>query len=429
MSIYRVPTFILRPLRKYKSIKSTNNVGGQFDFLQDTAEVLTKYLAVASLSILSKYDIDLFKELSRKIFISSSVGPWINAIEESSKALKDIKQTSKYGSFYLEYDKHDKKQKLKEIDVLLSEVLDVFKSIGIKTNLSKSYSIIDFLKKFLFIRNKDAHIRPSDIKLAKLIDPFYKAIQDLLMLIDFDYFVFNARYISHYCELVDENPIGRDYTGEDKLFFWASSPFLNDKMQNFQLVHFCHDSQEVYFLNDQVNKKQEADYICYYDKTVIHAKLNIDWLIEEKEVNRDVKINLDEYIKNKKLLNAEGFEWVGVDFTTQQYELLPRKGAIYYFYIELNIFNVHFEHLLYIGRTEDLKERFRTYLLNAKNYDDSRKEILKMFHQYNDNVKFKFCYVSSSARREDLEELIYRVFDPEINLIKPSKTDRGQRGG
>ena len=115
MSIYRVPTFILRPLRKYKSIKSTNNVGGQFDFLQDTAEVLTKYLAVASLSILSKYDIDLFKELSRKIFISSSVGPWINAIEESSKALKDIKQTSKYGSFYLEYDKHDKKQKLKEI--------------------------------------------------------------------------------------------------------------------------------------------------------------------------------------------------------------------------------------------------------------------------------------------------------------------------
>ena len=83
---------------------------------------------------------------------------------------------------------------------------------------------------------------------------------------------------------------------------------------------------------------------------------------------------------------------------------------------------------MYVGKTEEtLRERFRKYFYEKKNFETGRPKLVIMFDLYQGYVHFCCTVVTDTNRIEKIEEALLNAFIPPCNDRYPTEIRRPMR--
>lgn len=413
------PSFLLEAHDAYIRCSQLGDDYFKFKALESTFATLVKYLGTTfSVMALDKAP-PVGAEAASLIFSSSSLGGWIDAIEKvCQKATHFETAQQSHCKFFSQYKNHPDKSALKNIERELTTVTRLLNERGYRLDFPKSTSIVRALRYLVQFRNKLAH-GALDIPFFVKAEPAYKhCLAMLLELVPFDMFEFWGHY-GNYSVSFSGRPIYLDE--RPKYTFWITSNLLSGGVaSSVPFVQYQEEARSVFFLNDEASEDEpESQFIDYTSGKVIYRKIDFDW----RTINRAevvTQLQWHRYLEYRKILSNEMFEWVEVPISESSLNVLSDQSAIYVFHIDLDILSDKMRHILYVGKTGDIRTRLRSYLRVQKGYDESRPAISRMFELYGDAVKFRYALTPKESLAL-IERAVYEAVRPEFNLIAPAQ--------
>ena len=413
-----LPSFIWDPFDHYVRCRDIDDCYYKFKALESVCASTIKYAGTTFALIANDQTADLGFETYGKIFQSSSLGGWLSAIDVVCRQSRNLPpEIESYCNTYNDYTGHPSRATLDEIAGHLGVVFEALRTQGYRTKEPQSLNLIRALGYIVEIRNKCAHGALDIQFFATIEQEFLKALQSILFLIPFSKFVFWGRIGSYPVRYIDRPEYRKQ--GRD-LSFWVESPLLSEGFsENIPCLVHSEDSRSLYCLNDAADEDDPvAEYVDYGSGHVIYRRVEFSWPLAHAPRVAGRAARPIDIAEHTQVLNRGDLSWREIQLTTAAIEASADESGIYVFVTECVVLDRKIEVVLYVGKTESLRNRLRSYLRVKKGYDDSRPEISRMFDVYGETAKMMFAGASVDEIA-GLERAVYEVTMPEFNLIAP----------
>lgn len=414
--MYRLPTFVRSTLDQYTSKRGLADDYLRFGALQSVYATVIKYVGTTFALIAADHHPDLKDEAWGSIFDSTSLGGWIQAADSvcriSSKLPDKVKS---YCEVYSAYRRHQRRDILDKITDYINIIVAELTNRGYRIDSGKSLNLIRVLKYTITIRNKCAHGVPDPLFFSRVESAFFSSLKLILKLIPFSEFTFWGEYGSNSIEFIEHPPPYKrksPYT-----HFWVESDLLSDnRSENIPFLVYKTDSRTIYCLNDKVDvDSPTSEFIDHSSGYVIYREVRRDWPKRPPSPRRLIRPR--HYERHMSILHRD-FNWRNIILTNANIEACSDEIGVYVFVTQVPLGSLQVEVILYVGKTNNLKDRLRAYVRIKQGYDDTRPGISHMFKVYGDRAKMQF----SPLRADELaavENAIYETTMPEYNFIAP----------
>lgn len=399
---------------RYHSGRDLPDDYSKYKALESVYAATTKYVGTTFALIAGDRNSELRDETWGKIFDSSSLGGWLDAVEDVCKQASRLSDgVRSHCAEYSDYRRHPRKDELDRVAKHLNAVISELEKTGYKLDRLSSLNLIRALKCSVTIRNKCAHGAFDSPFFNRIDKHYHQALKIILHLIPFSVFVFWGRYGSNALELVENPPARRPRTRD--AHFWVESPLLSERYtKHIPFMVYREDSQSTYFLNDRVTT-DEPEFIDYQQGNVIYRSIQREWTVPEDTRRR--RLRPENYRQHIDVLSSD-LTWREVPLTLSGADTATNETGIYMFTTRTSVGGRPIEVVLYVGKTTNLTDRLKSYIKIKKGYSDSRPAIAHMFETYNEGVKMFFAPVEES-RIAHVERAIYETTMPEFNVIAP----------
>ena len=384
--------------------------------LESVYAATVKYVGTTFALIAADCDTDI-KELAwSKIFESSSLGGWLEAVEAvciSSKSLPA--PIREYCNDHSDYTQHPARDRLDKLADHINHVVEELQRLGYRIHTPRSLSLRRALAYSVTIRNKCAH-GALDSLFFKRIEPHYaKALKLILQLLPLSKFRFWGTYGSNSLEFVESPPKHRAPSGTSH--FWVESDLLSSGLtKDIPFLLYKDDSRTIYCLNDRVDLDNPvAEYIDYGSGHVLSWDVPIG--VYQPRPRLAAPIRPRDYANHIRVLDRQ-FDWKEIRLTSAVVDACPSDSAVYMFTTPVSLGDRNSDVILYIGKTTNLSERMKSYLRIKKGYDDTRPELSYMFHVYDQAIKLLFSPIPET-HIASVERAIYETTMPEYNIKSP----------
>ena len=242
------PSFLLEAHDAYVRCSQLGDDYFKYKALESTFAMLVKYLGTTFVLMALDKAPSVGAEAASRIFSSSSLGGWVDAIDEVCRRTTLFGDEQKnYCKFVSEHGRHPDKSALRTLEDELITITQLLIERGYRLELPKRTNIRRALRQLVQFRNKIAH-GALDVPFFDHAEPAYRrCLTILLELVPFDLFAFWGHY-GNYSVSFSGRPV---YTGQrPKHTFWIESKLLSDGIvSTIPFVQYQADARRVFFLN------------------------------------------------------------------------------------------------------------------------------------------------------------------------------------
>lgn len=384
--------------------------------LESVYAATVKYVGTTFALIAADCDTDI-KELAwSKIFESSSLGAWLDAVEAVCANSKSLPEPIRdYCNDHSDYKQHPARNRLEKLTNHINHVVEQLQRLGYRIDTPRSLSIRRALAYSVTIRNKCAHGALDSLFFKRIETQYAKALKLILQLLPFSKFRFWGTYGSNSLEFVESPPKHRPSSGTSH--FWAESDLLSSGLTNdIPFLVYKDDSQTIYCLNDSVDLDNPlAEYIDYGSGNVLSWEVPIGTYRPRPRLGAPIRPR--DYATHLRILERQ-FDWKEIPLTTAVVDACSSDSGVYMFTTTVTLGDRTTEVILYVGKTTNLRERMKSYLRIKKGYDDTRPELSYMFQVYGRAIELSFCPIPAT-HIASVERAIYETTMPEYNIKSP----------
>ena len=420
-TIANLPTFIRTAYDQYVSRRELPDYYGRYKALESVYATLVKYVGTTFALIAADQDSDLKDDAWGKIFDSSGLGGWLDAIDVVCSRMRTMPDAVReYCDDYTNYKAHPYRKSLDKVADHLGVVVDELATRGYRMERPKSLNIRRALRYAVTVRNKCAHGALDELFFSRTEADLVKMLKLLLRLVPLSQFVFWGQFGGNAVEFLEYPP--RQRARRRECHFWAESDLLSGGFaERIPFLLYRQDSRAIYLLNDKATEDSpSAEYIDYVTGQVVYRAVEHSWPRSRSHVHKS--ITSERYADYAAVLSNDTLAplaWREVPMRRATVDASTKESGIYIFTATVNLGGRSTDVVLYVGKTTNLGERLASYLRIWKGYDDSRPAISDMFSTYRDVLKLLFAPVAAT-RLALLERAIYETTIPAYNRIAPT---------
>lgn len=384
--------------------------------LESVYAATVKYVGTTFALIAADSDTDLKDLAWSKIFESTSLGGWLDAVEAVCVNSKSLPAPVRdYCNDHSDYKQHPARNRLDRLTDHLNHVVEQLQRLGYRIDTPRSLSIRRALAYSVAIRNKCAHGALDSLFYKRIETHYAKALKLILQLLPFSKFRLWGTYGSNSLEFVEAPPKHRARSGTSH--FWVASDPLSSGITNeIPFLLYKDESCTIYCLNDRVDLDNPiAEYIDYSSGNVVSGDVPIGAYQPRPRLAGPIRPR--DYATHLRVLDRQ-FDWKAIRLTTAVVDACPGDSGVYMFTTTVNLGTRTSDVVLYVGKTTNLRERMKSYLRIKKGYDDTRPELSHMFQVYGRAIALSFCPIPEPDIAS-VERALYETTMPEYNIKSP----------
>ena len=248
---FELPTSIAEPYANYRRSRQLDPVI-KYKFLRYTCSALIKHLSITLIALARDVDRKLYGQAVLKVFSSSGLGGWIDAVgliwsqrkQMTGKAQDYLRVICEAGQG-AGVDLSDAENHLRKIYERLSRK-------GYRISTIKVFSALRILRSFVEIRNKCAHGALDVMFYSEVEADYYALLKCLFAVLPFHAFTFFGKRGSYVYKLTGVQPEAVSKVARGNL--WIESELLKSSASSDPpLAFYNSESEEFFFLNDAVH--------------------------------------------------------------------------------------------------------------------------------------------------------------------------------
>lgn len=416
-----MPTFIRTTYDQYASRQDVRDYYARYKSLESVYAATIKYVGTTFALIAADHDSSLKNDVWGRIFESSSLGGWLDAVDLVCMRSQTLRDSVKgYCDNYSMYKKHPSRNSLDGIANHLTVVVEELARRGYEIETPKSLSIRRSLRYVVTVRNKCAHGALDELFFSRVEGSLVKALKLILRLIPFSEFVFWGQFGGNAVEFLENPPAQRPH--RRTCYFWAESDLLaRGFAERVPFLLYRQDSRTIYFLNDKASEDNPtAEYIDYVTGQIVYRPVEHEWPQAEHHTHK--AIDLAQYNRYTATLASCTLTWREVPLTRVSVDAASDETGVYMFTTAVSLGGRQTDVVLYVGKTNNLRDRLASYVRIKKGYDD-RPAITHMLSTYHDSLRLLFAPVAASQLAA-VERALYETTMPTYNLIAPPAGER-----
>ena len=419
-TIANLPTFIRTAYDQYVSRRDVPDYYGRYKALESVYATLVKHVGTTFALIAADQDTDLKNDAWGKIFDSSGLGGWLDAVDVVCARNRTMPDAVRgHCDAYTCYKTHPYRDILDKLAGHLGVVVGELTTRGYTIDAPKSLNIRRALRCVVTVRNKCAHGALDELFFGHVEEHLVKALKLLLRLIPLSQFVFWGQFGGNSIEFLEYPPRQRAHRRPSQ--FWVESDLLSEGFtERIPFLLYRQDSRTIYFLNDKAAEDTpSAEYIDYVTGQVVYRAVEHSWPRSRSHVHKS--ITSQQYADYAAVLSDETLAplaWREIPLTRATVDASTNESGIYVFTATVDLGGRSTEVLLYVGKTINLRDRLAAYLRIQKGYDDTRPAIADMFSTFQDVLRLFFAPVDM-AHLAAVERAVYETTIPAYNRIAP----------
>lgn len=424
----KAPTPVLALYNQYKKRKNGLDPVLAYSMLEANFQVLIKFVSITFLLIAKDLNAKVFSEAANIVSSSSSLGGWVDAMRHVKSHLPFSKEDDplirEYLNYFHAFKNHEDKDSLIGFGSCIDKVIQELARYGYKIDSVQTPSIINIFSKIVEVRNKCAHGNLNLNSYEELITHYDLLLQKFIYFLPIDQFTLYGTFNGRKWRM--DSAHGQSEKKLSEHLFCIESKLLREGVTNdVPYMQYHKGSQAIYFLNDCVSESsQSSEFINYTTGEVYYWKVEVPKAnagnLEERDLRTRTVITEAHYELVKSICKS----WSSLSLDKSSLDSLPTNGKMIYVFVATpEVAGEELFDMLYVGKSTNPRERFKSYLAILLGYDLTRPKISKMFEMHKRKIEFRYILLEGKSDLSNVESALFNLFDPPFNHIAPPTSE------